>query len=153
MTLARRRFLGSTAAWATALVAAGWLSPRQARAAEWNKTAFEATTLEELLSALGVGTAIDSDAIRIDAPDVAENGAVVQIGVASAEPDTESIALLVEKNPTLLAAMFTIPKDTLPELQTRVKMAETCHVYALVKAGDRHLIAARKVEVILGGCG
>jgi sulfur-oxidizing protein SoxY len=52
----------------------------------------------------------------------------------------------------LLAAIFTIPKDTLPALQTRIKMADTCNVYALVKAGGKHLIAAREIQVILGGC-
>lgn len=153
MALTRRRFIGNTAGLVTALVAAGWVSPRQALAAEWNKAAFDVKTLEELVNLLGGGPATVSDAVTFDAPDIAENGAVVPIGVASTAPDTESIALLIENNPNVLAAIFTIPQDTLPQLLTRVKMAQTSNVYALVKAGGKQLIAVKEIKVTLGGCG
>lgn len=153
MALTRRRFIGNSAGLVAALVAAGWVSPRQALAADWNKAAFDVKTLEELVNLLGGGPAIVSDAITFDAPDIAENGAVVPIGVASTAPDTESIALLIENNPNVLAAIFTIPQGTLPQLLTRVKMAQTSNVYALVKAGGRQLIAVKEIKVTLGGCG
>jgi sulfur-oxidizing protein SoxY len=153
MTLPRRRFLGNIAGLVAALVAAGWLSPRQALAADWNRAAFAVKSLDELVSLLGGGPATMSDAIAFDAPDIAENGAVVPIGIASSAPDTESIALLVENNPNVLAAIFAIPQGTLPQLQTRVKMAQTSNVYALVKAGGRNLIAVKEIKVTLGGCG
>lgn len=153
MALTRRRFIGNTAGLVAALVAAGWVSPRQALAADWNKAAFDVKTLEELVNLLGGGPAIVSEAITFDAPDIAENGAVVPIGVASTAPDTESIALLIENNPNVLAAIFTIPQDTLPQLLTRVKMAQTSNVYALVKAGGKQLIAVKEIKVTLGGCG
>jgi sulfur-oxidizing protein SoxY len=153
MALTRRRFIGNTAGLVAALVAAGWISPRQALAADWNKAAFDVKTLEELVNLLGGGPAIVSEAVTFDAPDIAENGAVVPIGVASTAPDTESIALLIENNPNVLAAIFTIPQDTLPQLLTRVKMAQTSNVYALVKAGGRQLIAVKEIKVTLGGCG
>ncbi len=153
MALTRRRFIGNTAGLVAALVAAGWVSPRQALAADWNKAAFDVKTLEELVNLLGGGPAIVSEAITFDAPDIAENGAVVPIGVASTAPDTESIALLIENNPNVLAAIFTIPQGTLPQLLTRVKMAQTSNVYALVKAGGKQLIAVKEIKVTLGGCG
>ena len=84
---------------------------------------------------------------------IAENGAVVPLAIVSAIPGTESIAILVEKNPNVLAAMFTLPEGTLPEIQARVKMAETCNVYALVRAGGRNFYTAKEIKVTLGGCG
>jgi len=153
MELARRRFMGNTAGLMAALVAAGWLTPSQAQAAAWNKAAFEVKTLEELVALLGGGEATVSTAIDINAPDIAENGAVVPLAVSSTLPDTESIAILVEKNPNVLAAVFTFPNGTFPEIQTRVKMAQTCNVYALVKAGGKNLYAAKEIKITLGGCG
>ena len=78
------------------------------------------------------------------APDIAENGAVVPIGIASAIPKTESIAILVEKNPNMLAAVFDIPAGTEPKLTTRIKMGQTSNVYALVKADGKYYVARRK---------
>jgi len=153
MELARRRFMGNTAGLMAALVAAGWLTPSQARAAAWNKAAFEVKTLEELVALLGGGEATVSTGIDINAPDIAENGAVVPLAVSSTLPETESIAILVEKNPNVLAAVFTFPKGTFPEIQTRVKMAQTCNVYALARSGGRNLYAAKEIKITLGGCG
>ena len=66
---------------------------------------------------------------------------------------TSSIALLVEKNPNVLAATFDIPQGTLPEVQTRVKMAQTSNVFALVKADGKFYYAAKEIKITLGGCG
>lgn len=136
-----------------AFAAAGWIDPALADSVEWNKRAFDVKTLDELVGLLGGEPASVSEAIHFDAPDIAENGAVVPLAIVSAIPGTESIAILVEKNPNVLAAMFTLPEGTLPEIQARVKMAETCNVYALVRAGGRSFYTAKEIKVTLGGCG
>lgn len=136
-----------------AFAAAGWLNPALAEGAAWNKAAFEVKSIDELVRMLGGEAAGASDAIDFNAPDIAENGAVVPLAVNSAVAGTESIAILIEKNPTVLAALFSIPQGTLPEIQTRVKMAETCNVYALVRAGGKNLYAVKEIKVTLGGCG
>ena len=82
-----------------------------------------------------------------------QTGAVVPIGVTSAVPKTEAIAILVEKNPSMLAAVFEIPPGTEPSLSTRVKMAQTSNVYALVKADGKFYMASKEIKVTLGGCG
>ncbi|MFS8085353.1 MAG: thiosulfate oxidation carrier protein SoxY, partial [Acidobacteriota bacterium] len=94
-----------------ALVAAGLISPGAALAQDW-KAAFETKSLADTIKALGGVSAAESKDITITAPDIAENGAVVPVAVASAIPKTESIAILVEKNPSVLAASFTIPSGT-----------------------------------------
>ena len=98
------------------LAAAGWLKPGDAAAAEnWNKGAFETKSMDETLKALGGSAPVQSkDIAFFSTPDIAENGAVVPIGITSSVPKTESIAILVEKNPNMLAAVFDIPQGTEP---------------------------------------
>jgi len=83
----------------------------------------------------------------------AENGAVVPVGIISNIPQTESIAVLIEKNPNMLAAVFDIPAGTEPSISTRVKMGQSSNIYALVKADGKYFVAAKDVKVTIGGCG
>jgi sulfur-oxidizing protein SoxY len=136
------------------LAAAGWLVPSDAGAQAWNKAAFEAKTMDETLKALAAGTPTQSkDIAFVSTPDIAENGAVVPIGVSSAIPKTEAIAILIEKNPNTLAASFEIPPGTEPAISTRVKMGQSSNVYALVKADGRFYVVSKEIKVTLGGCG
>ena len=137
------------------MAAAGLLRPGQAWA-EWNKQAFDVrNSLNDAVKALG-GTAApqQSAEIAIKSPDIAENGAVVPFEVTSKIPGTQNIALLVEKNPNILAANFDIPQGTEPWVNTRVKMGQTSNVIALVKTTDgKFVYASKEVKVTLGGCG
>ena len=100
-------------------VAAGWLQPGDAAAQAWNKGAFEAHSLDEAMKAFGGNAPAQSkDIAFVSTPDIAENGAVVPIGITSSIPKTESIAILVEKNPNTLAANFDIPPGTDPAIST-----------------------------------
>ena len=138
----------------TLLAAAGFLKPGDALAQAWNKNAFEAKTLDEVMKALGGGAPAQSkDIAFVQTPDIAENGAVVPIGVSSSVPKTESIAILVEKNPSALAAVFDLPAGTEPTVSTRVKMGQSSNIHALVKADGKYYVATKEVKVTLGGCG
>jgi sulfur-oxidizing protein SoxY len=96
---------------------------------------------------------VPSQDIEIVAPEIAENGAVVPITVNSKLAKTQSIAILVEKNPNMLSALFDIPDGTDPFVATRVKMAQTSNVSALVKADGKYYLASKEIKVTLGGCG
>lgn len=135
-----------------ALVAVGLVSPADALAQDW-KAAFETKTLQDTIKALGGAGVAESKDITITAPDIAENGAVVPVAVASAIPKTESISILVEKNPNMLAATFMFPEGTDPSVGTRVKMGQTSNVLALVKADGKYFVASKEIKVTLGGCG
>ena len=136
------------------VAAAGWLKPGSAAAEAWNKAAFDAKTMDETMKALGGGTPAQSkDITFFSTPEIAENGAVVPIGITSAIPKTDAIAILIEKNPNMLTALFEIPAGTEPSLSTRVKMAQTSNVYALVKADGKYYVATKEIKVTLGGCG
>ena len=134
-------------------MAAGLFRPGSAWA-EWNKNAFETKSLNDAVKALGGASATESKEITITSPDIAENGAVVPFTIASKLPNTEAVALLVEKNPNILAANFAIPQGTEPWINTRVKMGQTSNVIALVKTSDgKFYYASKEVKVTLGGCG
>ena len=137
----------------TLVAAAGWLKPEAAHA-DWNKAAFETKSLDDTVKALGgSGSTPSKDIAFVQTPDIAENGAVVPIGVTSNIPKTEKIAILVEKNPNVLAASFDIPPGTEPAVTTRVKMGQSSNVYALVKADGKYYVAQKEIKVTLGGCG
>jgi sulfur-oxidizing protein SoxY len=98
-------------------------------------------------------TAEPSDKVKLDAPEIAENGAVVPISVASTLADVTSISILVSENPNALAASYKIPAGTLPSVANRLKMAKTTNVIAIVEAGGRLYSATKEVKVTVGGCG
>jgi sulfur-oxidizing protein SoxY len=156
MNRTRRRMLreGGGLTLAALLAAAGFV-PRDAAAAQtWNKAAFDTRSMDETLKAIGGSPPAQSkDVTFLSTPDIAENGAVVPIGIASAVPKTEAIAILVEKNPNMLAAIFDIPPGTDPTISTRIKMGQTSNVYALVKADGRYYVASKEIKVTIGGCG
>lgn len=129
------------------------LLPARAFAAVWNAAAFQATQADAALTGLGVSKLKSSSLITVVAPDKAENGAVVQIEVTSNIPNTESIAILVDKNPTSLIAHFKFSHGADPFVVTRIKMAETSDVQAVIKADNQYFVAKKRVEVLENGCG
>ena len=151
----RRKVLKGTGGMAIMGLAgsAGLFTPGMASAQTWNKAAFETKNLADTVKALGGGAPTESKDIVISSPDIAENGAVVPFTVSSRLAKTESIALLVEKNPNALAASFDIPAGTEAGVTTRVKMGQTSNVTALVKADGKYYYTTKEVKVTIGGCG
>jgi sulfur-oxidizing protein SoxY len=129
------------------------LLPIKALAAMWNTPAFQATKLQEALASLQIGNLTPSNDIQIIAPDKAENGAVVQIEVTSRIANIESIAIFVENNPTALIANFMFSEGADGFVVTRIKMAETSDVQAVIKSGNHYFSAKKRVEVLENGCG
>jgi sulfur-oxidizing protein SoxY len=151
----RRKVLKGTGGMAVMglAVSAGLFKPGSAWAQGWNKAAFETKSLADTVKAMGGSGATESKDIVISSPDIAENGAVVPFTISSRLPKTESIALLVEKNPNSLAASFNIPAGTEAGVTTRVKMGQTSNVTALVKADGKFYYTTKEVKVTMGGCG
>ena len=144
----RREALLSTAL-LSALAGIGLLGTTAAHAASGP---FAATSVADVLKALGAEPTASGE-IALSSPDIAENGAVVQVGVTSQLAKTTEIHLLVEKNPMPLVASYRIPEGTDAFLQMRSKMGQTTHVWALVKADGRWYSASKETKVTLGGCG
>jgi len=136
-----------------ALLGSAGLLPPPARAA-WTAAAFDAKSVAEALKALGGGAPAESRDVALTAPDIVENGASVAVALSTALPGVKRMALLVEKNPAVLAAVFD-PSDAVEaNFNTRVKMGQSSNVYAVALLNDgRVLYAQREIKVTLGGCG
>jgi sulfur-oxidizing protein SoxY len=107
-----------------------------------------------VLKALGAAAPAESKDIVLTAPDIAENGAVVPIGAATSVAGVRRVLLLVEKNPSALAAAFDVSDAVEANFATRVKMGQTSNVYAVaITADNKAFFAQKEVKVTLGGCG
>jgi sulfur-oxidizing protein SoxY len=120
---------------------------------KWPEAAFTQKSEADAIKSLYGKTAEPSDKVKLDAPEIAENGAVVPISVATTLSDVTSISILVAENPNALAASYTIPPGTLPSVANRLKMAKTSNVTAIVEAGGKLYSATKEVKVTVGGCG
>jgi sulfur-oxidizing protein SoxY len=139
----------------TALAGTAPLNRARAAAstAKWPKQAFSQKSEADAIKALYGKTPEVSDKVNLDAPEIAENGAVVPISVSTTLPDVASIAIVVSENPFPLAAYYPIPAGTSPMVANRLKMAKTSKVIALVASGDKVFSASKEVKVTVGGCG
>jgi len=150
-TNARRRALKQGLAAAAALGSAGLLAPP---AHAFQKAAFEAKTVPEALKALGVTTLASSREVSVQGPEIAENGAVVPVTVGTSLPGIRQLAVLAEKNPAVLVALFQLNPALEPSFSLRIKMAESSDVWAVAVASDgKAWVAKRDIRVTLGGCG
>ncbi len=136
-----------------AVLAFALLKPWAALAAAWNKDAFGAKTVADALKGLGAAQPVASKDLLIEAPEIAENGAVVPIEVTSNIPGTRSISVMIEKNPFPLAGRFEFMEGALPFVKLNVKVGESSDVRVIAEAGGRHYTATREIKVTIGGCG
>jgi sulfur-oxidizing protein SoxY len=120
----------------------------------FNKTAFEAKSVADALKALGAGAPVESKDVSVTGPDIAENGSVVPVGVATTLSGVKSLLIMVEKNPATLTALFNVTDSVEPAFQARVKMGQSSDVYAIAVMNDGKVFYTKKeVKVTLGGCG
>jgi sulfur-oxidizing protein SoxY len=156
MNQLRRRLLrgGTSLAMMVPWLGSGLLAPSRVLAAEWNRPAFTARNVADALKSYGAAGAAESRDIVISAPEIAENGAKVEIEIASQIPATRSIAVFADKNPMPLCATLEFSGNALPFCRVQLKLAETTRIRAVVRAGDgKTYVAFRDVKVTLGGCG
>ena len=121
----------------------------------FNKAAFDGKQMADAFKALGVsGSPTESKDVTLTAPDIAENGAVVPMTVATTLPNVKEMLLIVEKNPAPLVALFNLSPEVEANFATRAKMGQSSDVYAVAVTTDgKALYAKKEVKVTLGGCG
>jgi sulfur-oxidizing protein SoxY len=136
------------------LMAAAALAAAPVWAFTRNKAAFEATEPDAALKALfGDKSVSESAEVSLKVPDIAENGAVVPVTIATSLAGVKSMSVVVAANPNPLSASFTLLEGANSEISTRIKMGESSDVIAVVET-DAGLFSARKnVKVTIGGCG
>jgi sulfur-oxidizing protein SoxY len=120
---------------------------------QYPEDAFKQKSDADAIKALYGKTAEASDKVKLDAPEIAENGAVVPIAVTTTLEGVTSISFFVAENPNALAASYVIPQGTMPSVANRLKMQKTSNVIAIVEAGGKLYSATKEVKVTVGGCG
>ena len=142
---------------ATVLIGLGnlpFVAPALAAANDkYPEEAFKAKNEADAIKALYGKTPEASDKVKMDAPEIAENGAVVPVSVTTTLADVTSISFLVSENPVVLVASYKIPAGTMPSVANRIKMAKTSNVIVVVEAGGKLYSATKEVKVTVGGCG
>jgi len=154
VNLARRDILklGLTGA-ALATLPIGVLVPDRSAHAAYPEAVFKEKDLDKALQDLFGTSDIPAGDIKIKAPDIAENGAVVPVSVSTSIGGVESITLLVKENPSPLVAHFELNPRADGYIATRIKMGKTSPVIAVVKADGKLYSASKTVKVTIGGCG
>ena len=121
--------------------------------AAWQKEAFGAKSAADALKSLGAAGTVPSPEVLIEAPQIAENGAVVPVEITSNVRGTTSILVLIDKNPFPLVGKFDFAEGALPFVKLNVKMGETSDVRVVAEAAGRHYVATKEIKVTIGGCG
>jgi sulfur-oxidizing protein SoxY len=154
----RRSFLkgfGAVAACAVAL-------PHAASAAEEKKSAGpNEMSYETAVAAITGGKALVASAkVKMEAPEIAENGAVVPVKVTvespmSANDYVKAIHVLASKNGNVRCAnIYLTPANGEAFFGTRVKLGGTQDVVAIAEMSDGTFLSAKQnVKVTIGGCG
>ena len=152
----RRKFLkaGASAALLSPLLGTGLLMPTRVLATEWNRTAFTARNVNDALKAYGSATATETRDIVINAPEIAENGAKVEVEVSCNVANTRSLAIFADKNPMPLCSAIEFSPQVLPYVREQLKLSETTRIRVVAKTSDgKFHVAFREIKVTLGGCG
>ena len=154
MNLLRRKFLKTaTFVGAAVTVGSGILVPQRAIGA-YAKAAFEAKDVGgALTAAMGTDQHSASADIKLKAPDIAENGAVVPVTVSSTMANVDAISIVATGNNQPLTSTYALTAACEPFVSTRIKMGKTSNVIAVVKADGKLYSATKEVKVTIGGCG
>lgn len=112
-----------------------------------------ANLTEEAISALTGGADLGDGGVSITAPEIAENGNTVPIGVDA--PGAVEITLFADGNPVPNVATFKFgPMSASRSASTRIRLAKTQNVVAIAKMEDGSFqMAKAEVKVTIGGCG
>lgn len=144
----RRKFLTAAASALAAVIA--FPKTLFARPTE----AFAALSTEDAVAKLYAGSSYTlSDRVKLKAPAIAENGAVVPVTISTDLENVTNISVLVNENPNPLSASFDLQPVAIAMISTRLKMGKTSNVTAIVSAGGKLYAAEQEVKVTIGGCG
>ena len=150
----RRKFLGL----GLGLGAAAMMLPTTLSAVNFRETkisAFEGPkshTVDEAMTELFGTSKTTAANVKLKAPDIAENGAVVPLQISS-KLAGNTVAVFQDANPESLVAVFTVPADGIIDYKLRIKLAKTGTVTVVVQDGTTLFSASKMVKVTAGGCG
>ena len=150
----RRNFIKNSMLFAGALTTLPSVLFAKKSYAAWQKTSVDIKDLTySVKSVYGHNNLEESSKVKLKAPSIAENGAIVPINVSTSLENVDSIMIFVENNPQPLSSGYQLTQLAEPSIGTRLKMGKTSNVMAAVKSGDKVYTATQEVKVTIGGCG
>jgi sulfur-oxidizing protein SoxY len=150
----RRNFIKNSMLFAGALTTMPAVFVTKNAYAAWPKKSFDIKDLSDSVkSVYGHNNLDETSKVKLKAPSIAENGAIVPINVSTTLDNVESIMIFVENNPQPLSSGYQLTKLAEPSIGTRLKMGKTSNVIAAVKSGDKVYTSTQEVKVTIGGCG
>jgi sulfur-oxidizing protein SoxY len=115
---------------------------------------------EELIKKFTGGKTATEGRVRLDLPEIAENGNTVPMTVSVESPMTEQsyvsdVLIVSDGNPRGGVATFHFtPASGAAEANVRIRLAATQNVIAVAKMNDgSFFMASKPVKVTIGGCG
>ena len=94
---------------------------------------------------------VEEGKIKLKAPDIAENGAVVPVSFKTEK--ATRIALFQSADPEALVAIFDVPEIGIPDYSVRIKLKQTGTVTVVAEVDGKLYSASKVVKVTIGGCG
>lgn len=146
----RRNFLGLGLGTLALSMAPSTLSAVNFR--ETKPKAWTATKVDEAMKEIFGTSATTKGKVKLKAPDIAENGAVIPVTISSKLAGSK-VALFQDANPESAVAVLTVPKGGIIDYSLRIKMQKTGTVTAVVEADGKLYAASKLVKVTIGGCG
>jgi sulfur-oxidizing protein SoxY len=113
---------------------------------------------EQIMKFTGGKTPVEGR-VKLELPELAENGNTVPLSVAVDTPAgagiyVQEILVVAPANPNARVIRFRFSSMSVPEASTRVRLAATQDVIAVAKFSDGTFFSAsRQIKVTIGGCG
>jgi sulfur-oxidizing protein SoxY len=115
---------------------------------------------DEAIKKFTAGKAPTQGRIKLDLPEIAENGNTVPMTVTVESPMTEQsyvseVMIVADGNPRpgVITLHFS-PASGKAEASTRIRLLQTQNITAVAKMNDdTFFIATKQVKVTIGGCG
>lgn len=122
--------------------------------------AFAKNDADEVISKFTDGKSAIDGKVKLDLPEIAENGNTVPMTVSVESPMTEQshvtdVLVVTDENPRAGVAVFHFsPASGVAEANTRIRLVSTQNVIAVAKMNDGSFYTTKKlVKVTIGGCG
>ncbi len=155
MNISRRVFVRATVSGAgLAATLPGLLFARSAGAALPPETFFAPSPADAIRAVLGSEQSMPDERVHLDITGMVEVADMVPLSVNADLDDMESVTIVADRNPNPIIAHYRLDTRALhPYVATRVRLAASGDVHALVKAHGTLHRATRNVEISIPGCG
>lgn len=152
MNIKRRIFLKYSVLTGTLFTLGSVFLKAKPALAAWPEEAFNANSIDTALSALNIGSVVESKDITINTPKTVENGAFVPLSIQANIENVSRISIFVEQSEQPLVGSYDIANNIDPYISTRIKMSKTSNVLALVQANEKNYIARKSVTILHSDC-